>query len=954
MTIWLDCIAIFISAISITICVFYYFKVIQTYKRDRLTGLMLRHNLSYEMEDNINRTYDIVLIDVDNFKLINDKYGHDRGDEVLVTIVNTTLKHLPKGCRMYRFGGDEFVIISNKVSTEVLEKALEDANLELLEDDLRVSYGIVKHEPHVESMVSLTLADKAMYENKRLLKSEDIWDDMTGLYNLRGFIDELDSFRKAVSKDGHIVALVGVDVERLSNINKAYGYAEGNLIITELAKCLKNCLRGRDFIGHLGSDEFVVAIECKDEYDAYINEFLNHLDELMSTSYELSEKDYSVRLNIDKSFVFKTDDCTSQECVDGLLYLKQENKDNRRKNDTNGDKDFDSTENDAVMDMLDNDKLRYVFQPIVSAKDGRIVAYESLMRATKETKLSTLKILKYATNNGRLYDIEKYSLFKSLEKFKNEKNIPKDAKIFINSLPGNFLSDADFELLQEKYGDLLSRMVLEITEQREVDDDSLALLNLRRERNGFGLAIDDYGNGATNTTNLLRYMPQIIKIDRLLITGIDRNIKKQFFVSSIVSFAKENDMQTIAEGVETERELKTVIKLGIDMLQGYVAAKPESEVITKISDNIIDIIVGENIKAESGQRLTYTASDDCELSVVSLAMDDYSKVNVLCENITITGRTEYAADMIIKLKDNLNCNMRIADVSINSIDDRPCIELGENTNLILHVEGNCKLNAAGIYVPKSSSLTIIGGGILSIYAKGHECYAIGADSHSKFGKIELKHSGLIHLDVDGENCVGLGGGIAEENSLISMTSGTLEVVATGVNAVGVGAYRGDAKINIIDSLVDIELKVNEGSAIGSIEGTADIKITNFTFNARGSGRNLAVMGSHDKASGNITLLAGLANVAFSGHSIAVIGGILGDPNISISHVNCTLLGEGDEIVGIGTKDEGANVTIKECSVDLTINAADPLGVGAKSKDIMYLGPNYLMHINGNDINMMEL
>ena len=75
MTIWLDCIAIFISAISISICVFYYFKVIQTYKRDRLTGLMLRHNLSYEMEDNINRTYDIVLIDVDNFKLINDKYG---------------------------------------------------------------------------------------------------------------------------------------------------------------------------------------------------------------------------------------------------------------------------------------------------------------------------------------------------------------------------------------------------------------------------------------------------------------------------------------------------------------------------------------------------------------------------------------------------------------------------------------------------------------------------------------------------------------------------------------------------------------------------------------------------------------------------------------------------------------------------------------------------------------
>lgn len=928
-------------------CIYYFYLVMRIYKKDRLTGLAIRHNLNFEMEDNFNRTYDMVLIDVDNFKLINDKYGHDKGDEVLVTIVQATLRHLPKGCLMYRFGGDEFVIISRKVSTETLVAALEETNRELAEDDYRMSYGVVTHKPGTDSMISLSEADKAMYENKRLIKSEDIWDDMTGLYNLRGFLDELNSFRRSLNKEGKMIYLVGVDVERLSNINMSYGYSEGNLIISVLAKVLKSCLRGKDFIGHLGSDEFVVALECEGEDDEDVSAFIGQLQESMDNSFELASKEYNVRLNIDKYLIESNDSDSSEEHVNRLLYIKQEDKDNRRKSDLTDDaNEYNEQEDLLVQDILDNNKLNYAFQPIVSAKTGELIAYESLMRSNTEPKISPLKILKYAERRGRLNDVEKLTVFNSLAKFANNPDVPANTRIFVNLIPGHFLTEQEYELLRLQYGSLFERMVVEITELREMDDDSLVVLNTRRDKHGFALAIDDYGSGVSNTNNLLRYMPQIVKIDRLLITGIDRNAKKQFFVNSIISFAKENDMQTLAEGVETESELKTLIRLGIDMIQGYVVAKPSIEIVKDTPADIKKLIVNENIRVGSKSRMTYTASENCELSVVQLAMEDYSRINISCSDIKLTGSTEYTADMILKIKDNSSCHMTMTDVFLNSVDDRPCIELGENSSLIIDVQGTNKLNAKGIFVPESSTLTIIGPGALQIFVKGHECYAIGTDSQTPFGSINLRGSGLLTLNIDGEQCVGIGGGNVGSNSEINMTSGTVNMTVAGVEAVAIGSYKGDVKINIKDSDLIAVYRVSQGTLMGTLDGVQDITVKNFAMEVTGSGSELSVLGCPGNNTGNINLSAGSIKLKFSGHIVNLIGGETGDVNIDITHCNINILGEGDFITGFGTRDEQAKVSITECSVDLTINASSPLGIGAKEKEIKFIGPNKACNING--------
>ena len=72
----------------------------------------------------------------------------------------------------------------------------------------------------------------------------------------------------------------------------------------------------------------------------------------------------------------------------------------------------------------------------------------------------------------------------------------------------------------------------------------------------------------------------------MLLSGIDENQQKQHFVKSIISFAHENNFKALAEGVETTKELETVIALGVDLIQGYYTAKPNAEIVQEISVDI--------------------------------------------------------------------------------------------------------------------------------------------------------------------------------------------------------------------------------------------------------------------------------------------------------------------------------------------------------------------------------
>ena len=143
------------------------------------------------------------------------------------------------------------------------------------------------------------------------------------------------------------------------------------------------------------------------------------------------------------------------------------------------------------------------------------------------------------------------------------------------------------QALDHTLAPIANPIVIEITEQNDLTDEELnRIKNFDGKGGNCQLAVDDYGAGFSNIVNLLRYKPDVIKIDRYLISDIHNDINKQMFVKSTIDFAQMNGIKTIAEGVETSEELQAVISYGVDLIQGFYTARPSAEPLDELPDKI--------------------------------------------------------------------------------------------------------------------------------------------------------------------------------------------------------------------------------------------------------------------------------------------------------------------------------------------------------------------------------
>jgi EAL domain-containing protein (putative c-di-GMP-specific phosphodiesterase class I) len=241
--------------------------------------------------------------------------------------------------------------------------------------------------------------------------------------------------------------------------------------------------------------------------------------------------------------------------------------------------------------LVNKNMFKYHYQPIVDARTGEIFGYEALMRTDASIGLNPLQILQAAKELGKLYDIEKATLFNVMGQVSKRVNEFGDKKVFINTIPGHFLNDRDLGKLIEKYGAQMSRYFFELTEQESMSDRDLeSLRRLGEHAGGSQIAIDDYGTGHSNIENLFRYAPQVIKIDRFLVDRIWESKNKRIFVRNVVEFAKENHIKTLAEGVETAEELHTLVGLGVDLIQGYYTGRPQPDPIAAVKEDVLQEI----------------------------------------------------------------------------------------------------------------------------------------------------------------------------------------------------------------------------------------------------------------------------------------------------------------------------------------------------------------------------
>ncbi len=248
-----------------------------------------------------------------------------------------------------------------------------------------------------------------------------------------------------------------------------------------------------------------------------------------------------------------------------------------------------------LISLIQNDRFIYHFQPIVDTHNGEIIAYEALMRTDAEIGLNPLEVLDAAEVFDKFADLERTTFAHIFARVRSQADEFDGKRIFINTIPGHFLTKVEVRNFRKEYGDLLKKVTIEITEAQTISPDEIdRISHLAGEDSTNDIAVDDYGMGHSNIVNLLEYKPQIVKIDRYLVSNIQNDHNKQLFVRNLIEFASENGIKVLAEGVETSEELKCVIGFGVDYAQGFYLARPSFEIIQKIPNLIREEILACN------------------------------------------------------------------------------------------------------------------------------------------------------------------------------------------------------------------------------------------------------------------------------------------------------------------------------------------------------------------------
>lgn len=424
-------------------------------------------------------------------------------------------------------------------------------------------------------------------------------DVLTGLLNRRAFrrmcIDKMKKNHKGIA------AFIMLDLDNLKFVNDTYGHEYGDEYIKEAARIIRAFEKYQALVARISGDEFLVYLYGYDNKSQILN-IVREIHQIMkNTIFTLPYDAYhkiKIRASIGISWYPENSDDydTLVKYADFAMYkIKHTVKGSIAEfnKEEYSEKSFLINNKEDLSRLIDEELVYYVFHPIVDVHTGEIYAYEMLMRSKSASLKNPYQILAIAASESRLYEIERMTWFKVLETVENYDKELGDAKIFINSLPNYLLSEEDLEKLIAQYGKYFTRVVVELLENEQPDSEFICKKREQIERCKAKIAIDDFGSGYNNEAMLLEVPTDFIKIDMEIVREIHKDLDRQDIIKNLISYASKRGIKVVAEGIETKEELKKLIELGVDYVQGYYMSKAEMNP-PKISEGLVQEILDIN------------------------------------------------------------------------------------------------------------------------------------------------------------------------------------------------------------------------------------------------------------------------------------------------------------------------------------------------------------------------
>lgn len=419
---------------------------------------------------------------------------------------------------------------------------------------------------------------------KLRIEHERDYDTLTDLYNRRAFRRICAEFFCSPEKLGH-AALLMFDLDNLKQINDTFGHDWGDEYIRLTGECFAKNAPARTVCARISGDEFNALFYGYNDQDT-LRADICALKAALEQSVVQLPSGRELRVSVSGGVAWYPESSTNlitlRKYADFAMYQV---KHSRKGELLEFDPEVYRTDlqerrcHEEFRRLINEELVTYHFQPIIDAKDGSVFAYEALMRVDLPTLHSPADVLRLAREENCLHEVERITFFRASSAYQTLENAGKvvpSALLFVNSIASQYLTPDELSEYSARYASILPRIVIEITEEEVLDPKALRIKQTIRGSSG-AFALDDYGSGYSNERSLLELSPNYIKIDLSIIRDIDTDVNKRQIVSNTVSYAHQRGMKVVAEGLETADEVRTVLSLGVDLLQGFFLAMPQVE-----------------------------------------------------------------------------------------------------------------------------------------------------------------------------------------------------------------------------------------------------------------------------------------------------------------------------------------------------------------------------------------
>lgn len=454
------------------------------------------------------------------------------------------------------------------------------------------------------------ITGKKLAEEK--LQHEATHDILTGLPNRKMFMTRLtDALTISKRNRNYRVSILFIDLDRFKYVNDSLGHLIGDQLLIGIAERLRDCLRPSDLVARLGGDEFTILVEGN--YDVTeVTRIAERIQHKFSLPFDLEGHEVYSSASIGILHASEQHFTAEDMMRDADTAMYQAKRAGKARHEV-----FDEKMHLAAKETLqletdlrravDNSEIYVQYQPMFNLANRQIQGIEALTRwlHPKLGEISPARFIAIAEEIGLIDSLGEYILERTcreigpiFEAVSPEKELTLSVNLSCRQFGQAKLVENITRILHDTNFPA-RRLKLEITESIffEYQAKAIEMLNQIRDL-GIEIDIDDFGTGYSNLGYLIRLPISTLKIDRSFVSPIDSAGNNTEIVKTVLALARNLGLKTVAEGIETEHQLKALKELGCEGGQGFLFARPMS--IDDLQNYLVDFDGNEILQVPFG------------------------------------------------------------------------------------------------------------------------------------------------------------------------------------------------------------------------------------------------------------------------------------------------------------------------------------------------------------------